>query len=307
MFAPNGRPELPPPWNRRSRDPSVVRLGFAMVLFAGVCWGSWVVRSNWDGHLRLIQDGVWADLESRFWRQTVTESFRSRLLSVQTTRGTILEVATSRGTERITRRSDLLWPGSDVAIPGGEAETEVLVPAVFRYHVALDGAWRVRMERDGTLDVVAPPMLPTLPVAFDSSGWSTRSGGGPLSVFRRGQEAAELNGQITRTLADRAAASLVQDEVRASGRRAVAGFVRDWVTEEGQWGGDRVVAIRVRFPDEVERPVEAIPPTLVADLEDQRRADLERGPWRWFPDWLTGRPEIARAKAWVAAGMAGTR
>jgi hypothetical protein len=246
-------------------------------------------------------------LESRLWRQTVTESFRSRTLRIQATRGNLLEVAVARNTETLSRRSDLRWPGSDVVIPFTEGETEIRVPAVFRYHVALDGSWQVRLERDGTLDVVAPPLQPTLPVAFDSSGWTTRSGGGVFSVFRLGQEAAALNGAVTRTLAERAIATAGRDEVREAGRRSVAGFVRDWVAEEGQWGGDRVAAIRVRFPDETGSPAAEIPATLLADLEDRGSGAGEVVPWRWLPEWLTGRPEITRAKAWVAAGMTGIR
>ncbi len=306
MFQPDSEPKLPPRWTRCRGGGRIWRGVFAAGIWCGaVAWGSWFVARNWDGPIQMFRDQLWASLEGRIWKQSVEESFRTRTLSILSTKGNVLEVATARSVEKLCRQSEVRVPGLDRRVPGSLAETEIKVPATYRYHVKLDGDWQVRaVDTTGTIEVVAPSIEPTLPVAFDSSGWMTESRGTAFTALRQRSDVSELNASISRTLACRAESDRMKQAVREASRESVAKFVRNWLLDEGKWGEDGIVAIRVVFPDETHVDPACFPLTLVADVERAEVADLDAPRWELMPGWLEKLPEVARSQGWMAAGMA---
>jgi hypothetical protein len=64
----------------------------------------------------------------------------------------------------------------------------------------------------------------------------------------------QLEQQLTPKLAEHAADPRQLAQVREACRLSVAEFVRLWLEREGQWRGDRLGAVQVRFADETSLP-----------------------------------------------------
>ncbi len=170
-----------------------------------------------------------------------------RQLETKGNQGNILEVATATATETFTRVSELRI-ASLVSL--GTTVSEISVPATYRYHIDLNGSWQIKGQEDGTLVVVAPPLLPSLPVAFDTSGLKkkTQSGWGRWNAE---ENLTQLEASLSPQLAVRAADKRTLHEVSDPARRSVAEFVKRWLISQDHWKDGRYRELHVLFPNEL--------------------------------------------------------
>ena len=170
-----------------------------------------------------------------------------RQLETKGNLGNILEVATATSTETFTRVSELRI-ASLVSL--GTTVSEISVPATYRYHIDLNGSWQIKGQEDGTLVVVAPPLLPSLPVAFDTSGLKkkTQSGWGRWNAE---ENLTQLEASLSPQLAIRAADKRTLQEVSDPARRSVAEFVKRWLISQDHWKDGRYRELHVLFPNEL--------------------------------------------------------
>lgn len=176
---------------------------------------------------------------------------------VMTTRGGLLEVTTIKATEQFNATHEHLFWG----MPLGDTLTQIRVPAVYRYHIELAPNWRILL-RDKTFIVVAPPVMPSLPVAIDTSRLEARSFG-VWSVFTGQSELNQLQRSITQSLATKAASPVYIQLQREIARKTTAEFVAKWLISQERWKSASAYPIRVFFADE---PIQALgntPPPLV--------------------------------------------
>jgi len=176
----------------------------------------------------------------------VTESFVSAIPQIEGAGSGRLELASAEATEILSREEErrILWD----RISLGTTVSEIRVPVTYRYHLRLDDPWRLEV-RDQLCVVYAPEIRPTLPPAIHTDRMEKRVEESWLR-FDGDDQLAALERSLTPTLSRQAADPRHLQLVREPSRRTVAEFVRTWLLREGQWGEDRVRAIKVLFPDE---------------------------------------------------------
>ena len=188
-------------------------------------------------------------------QDNIKTAFQSKLLSLRDTNGGLLEVAELRSAETFRREASSSFRGTTV--------TEVSAEAVFKFHVPLKDGWQIEVEETAEVracHVVAPPIAPSLPVAFKSDQLKTRSSEGWLR-WDESEEMAALMGQLTPELEKRAYDNV--ESARESARKTIKDFVRTWLLEnDNQWSDERFSFVEVKFADEIphtESPTEQIP------------------------------------------------
>jgi len=202
----------------------------------------WIGKYTIDSTGRIVRNTV-----ESFRPDEVVQTFTEwRELQVTGTEGNILEVATATSTERFARSTTVQMFGKN--LPLGTTASEVSVPATYRYHIDLNGQWFV--QTDGSrLNVSAPEIRPSLPVAFDTGGMKTRTKSG-WARWDGSENLDELETTITDQLGKRAVDPETIDEVRDEARVAVAKFVRTWLVSEDAWGEGKFDELVVKFADE---------------------------------------------------------
>ena len=212
----------------------------------------------------LTRDAITSFLNGFRPKQVVNTFNQWRDLQVQGNEGNILEVATATTTEKFTRESSFEMFGKP--IPGMTTVSEITIPATYRYHIDLKGDWII--QEDGhRLHVVAPPVQPSLPVAFDSAMMEKNNPG--WSKIFAGDNMKELEKTITASLASRATDPETTEEVKEEAKMSIAKFLQTWLIGEDQWKAGHFEEIIVYFEGEV------------IDLEDQSVT----------PDLKIGQPE----------------
>ena len=175
----------------------------------------------------------------------ITTTFIEDIPAVTSTHGDVLELATLTSTETFSREESttLAWG----YLPTSTTSAEIRVPATYRYHLKLSGAWRLA-TRGNVCVVLAPPIAPSLPPAIDTARMEKRAASGWAS-FDKNEMLDNLEKDITRHLSKRAANTKHIDLVREQCRRSVAEFVQKWLVKNLQWP-EKLNAIVVVFPDE---------------------------------------------------------
>jgi hypothetical protein len=192
--------------------------------------------------LRTVSPASWMRLEQR-----VTRSVSEQIVRISETKGDRLELA-SIETYEIFHETDSLKLGW---INFGTTESEVGVPVVYRFHVALVEGIKVEVKKHGDLVrcvVRAPALRATLPPAIRTEGIKKRADNG-WARFNAGDRLADLEKQLTAELVLRAPqkAGLAKDKAR----KQLAGFVSRWLIKDCLWGGhDGVKEVVVLFPGE---------------------------------------------------------
>src|SRR5688572_30880014 len=97
-------------------------------------------------------------------RRTTTQSAAIDQFEVIRTKGGLLAVSTIKAPESFQATADHTVLG----VPVGQTTSQIRVQAVYSYHVELAPEWKVTL-RDKTLIVIAPLVIPTLPVASDNA------------------------------------------------------------------------------------------------------------------------------------------
>ena len=136
----------------------------------------------------------------------------------------------------------------------GSTFSRVRVPAHYRYHVELAPEWRVRVLPDGGVRVIAPRVLPSLPVAIDTAQIQTESRG-LWSLFTGPAQVQALEKSITAQLARKAATAPMLERQREAARKTVGEFVTKWLMTQSEWRPHAGQPVQVLFADE---PIEAL-------------------------------------------------
>lgn len=194
--------------------------------------------------VRSLSPSSWLDLERRVSR-TVSEE----IVRISAVQGDRLELATVETVETFSESDtlDLGW------LNLGTTTTEIRVPVVYRFHVALVDGLKVRVTKHGDLlrcVVDAPAVKATLPPAIRTEGVQKRADNG-WARFNAGENLAALEKNLTAELVLRAPrkAGLARDKARAQ----LAGFVERWIDKGGLWGGhDGIREVVVLFPGETD-------------------------------------------------------
>lgn len=201
------------------------------------------------------------EFAGKFHSGTITQTFTSELAVFQTLKTGNLEVALTEPVMESFRRSDqrkVLWDWISL----GETVSEVRVPATYRYHVQLDGPWKLDVV-DGLCIVIAPPVQPSLPIAIHTDRMEKKTSSG-WARFDKHENLAELERTITPTLEGKARDLHHLQEARDKARSTIAAFVKAWLISEAHWQKGRFTSIIVAFPDEP-FPSAPLRPTLSID------------------------------------------
>lgn len=127
----------------------------------------------------------------------------------------------------------------------GETFAEIRVAANYVYQVDLKGAWRLEVN-ESECNVVAPPLLAKLPVAFDTSsmekkvdvGWARFNGDDVLEELEKG-----LTPRLNKKAESSENKALALDKAKLS----IAEFVRDWFLQNSLWEDQKITTINVYF------------------------------------------------------------
>jgi len=198
--------------------------------------------------------------------QDIQETFREHVVRISSTNGNILEVAVKESAEEFDRRTELQLAG--VKVPFFDTTVTAKTRATFRYHIKLDGGWRLRKEGAGanqSLIVIAPKIEPTLPVAFDSRAMESELKGWWIARYHQELSLEELRKGLTSKLEQRAKSQESIESVREASRHSVGMFVKNWLVTEDQWRAEGINSIKVLFPDEEQKDTEGLPPTIELD------------------------------------------
>lgn len=168
-------------------------------------------------------------------------------LQVKGTDGNILEVATGEQKVELSRQSSVEMFGKTV--PLVTASSQINVPATFRYHIDLLGQWDM-IEKDNRLYVIAPPLKPSLPVAFDSTKME-KINGSAWAKYISGANMAELEKTITPELQTRAEAPENIKLYEEEAKKSIAKFLQTWLIGQNAWDEGKFEEIIVYFENEV--------------------------------------------------------
>lgn len=199
--------------------------GFSLLVLALVAWGAW-------------------QLHPKPASRIATAVMAPEVPVVIRTEGGLLEVATIKVNERFTRSDMKEFHGISL----GTTVSHIQAPVHYRYHIQLAKEWRV-LIRDKTCIVRAPPIAPSLPVAFDTSAMQMHTENG-WARFNKQENLAALTRSITPELEKRAASSSYLQLATEPARQTVREFVTQWLVKEQKWKPDSGFTVKVYFPGE---------------------------------------------------------
>lgn len=159
------------------------------------------------------------------------------------TPGGLLEVSRIDAPAEVLERTE---SGNVGFFDFGANVSRIRVAAVYRYHVPLAGKWTIIRRRDKVF-VIAPRVVPSLPVAIDTGTMRQSTEAGWLR-FDKAATAAAAQRQLTQALGQRAASPSYVAQQREVARTTVSEFVARW----GVAPANSVAAknVRVVFDDE---------------------------------------------------------
>lgn len=220
----------------------------ALVAAAALVWGFWATLDRFLAAGEAVAGAParaareLAAAARGFLTADVTETFVS---SLPTARGEAkLELATAETVETIARSDErrAFWD----LVPLGGTTVEVRVPVTWRWHVPLDGDWRVVLT-EGVLTVDAPALAPSLPPAIHTDGIERRVEADWLR-FDAGEQLARLERELTPLLSARARELRLLAFGRGAAREALADLALGFT--ERALPDEEIRAVVVRFADE---------------------------------------------------------
>lgn len=219
----------------------------------------------------LTAQGIWklgqglVNISENFLNENITQTFIAAHMDAKSSNK--LETATAEVRETFTDTRN--WKVFDMNVAGSSIDTTLNVNATYRYHVTLDGCWELS-QVGSTCVVVAPPVTPTLPVAFDSGKqeWNIKTSSW-LRSFDSNAGRRRLETTITGKLEQRASSEEALQKAREPSRQSIANFIKNWLNSEEQWRQGGFTEIKVLFPDEAETiHPDQLPATLVLEREN---------------------------------------
>ena len=178
---------------------------------------------------------------------------------------TVVEGGTSYATDKTgplivaQRNFTLQFTNTSGGLIFGTSTAEVRVAARAQYYVPLLGptaAWKIEVfEKDGVRVCVihAPALRVLTPVNFDTRTIEVNAAAGWLR-FDRQEMADAARAEITPRLNEEARAQA--GSVRDVARKTLTTLVRNWLLSSSEWGGGKINAIQVLFPDETAQAVD---------------------------------------------------
>ena len=184
---------------------------------------------------------------ARFKTGTITQTFAEEIPVFRSLGVGFLEVSVSDPVPVVFSETDtrkILWDWVSL----GQTVSEIRVPATYRYHVPLDGDWKLDVH-DRMCIVAPPPISPTLPIAISTDRMEKKTSNG-WARFDKQEHLDALERSITPRLNELANDPTHIAEARNKARETIANFVLTWLLRENQWGKDHFTSIIVVFPDE---------------------------------------------------------
>ncbi|MEZ4814491.1 MAG: hypothetical protein R3A80_04695 [Bdellovibrionota bacterium] len=181
-------------------------------------------------------------------KQDLTVLFKESILRITPTQGDVLEVATLDSFDTLTRRDtkslfdDLLYLGTTVS--------EIKVKVTYRYHVLLSDAWNSSFE-NGTLQIIAPEVRPSLPPAIHTDQMEKRSEAGWMR-FNARENLDKLEATLTPTLSAMAMTPAKTSLIREAARQSLSKFIHSWVLTQKEWSDYPVKNLKVLFANEAD-------------------------------------------------------
>jgi hypothetical protein len=194
--------------------------------------------------LLTIAGGAWYLSHQESTNGGTTAVMANEVPVVMRTPGGLLEVATIKAHERFTRSDTKEFWGIFL----GTTVSHIQVPVHYRYHIELAPEWIV-LIKGKTCIVVAPPIKPSLPVAFDTTLLETYTDNG-WARLNKHENLAALERSMTPELAKRAAAPSYLQLATEPARQTVKEFVTKWLVKEQQWKRDPDYNVKVVFQGE---------------------------------------------------------
>tara|TARA_R110002096_G_scaffold200639_4_gene384642 strand:+ start:1641 stop:2579 length:939 start_codon:yes stop_codon:yes gene_type:complete len=225
----------------------------------------------------LTAQGVWrfgqsiANISENFLNENITQTFIAAHMEPESS--SKLETATAEVRETFTDTRN--WRVFNMDVAGSSIDTTLNVNATYRYHVTLDGCWELS-QVGSTCVVVAPPISPTLPVAFDSGKqeWNIKTSSW-LRNFDSNSGRRRLETTITEKLEERAGSEEALQKAREPSRVSIANFIKNWLKSEEQWRQGGFTEIKVLFPEEAEHMhPDQLPATVVLERENILKVPL---------------------------------
>lgn len=160
---------------------------------------------------------------------------------VMHTQGGQLEVATVSVTEAFRLDgSQKTFFGIDL----GQSVSHIQAKVVYRYHIKMEKEWPIRFQGH-TAVVQASEIIPTLPVAFDSSTIRRETAAG-WARFDKNKNLIELEGRMSPELEMRSKG--YKPMALTEARKTVSEFTRTWLAGQKNWQTLKISEIKVVFP-----------------------------------------------------------
>jgi hypothetical protein len=240
LFASRPRQELIPKGNVLPADRATRRGGFG-----------WLILLVLVGGLLALGDTSTSTGEPGYStvEQGETRSAPAEEVVVLHTRAGLLETARIETEEML----DATFAHNVLGVDVGDVQQRIRLKAVYKYVVPIGEQWRV-VKRDGTITAMAPPIEPSLPVAFDSATLekSVASGTWLLVPFVGDADLELLERTITEKLGEKSLG--YRDRAVEQSRATIAEFVK---TCAHQAGYRDVREVRVVFKGEPIRNLDA--------------------------------------------------
>lgn len=198
----------------------------------------------WLVVLLAIAGGAWYLIHQQSTKVETTTVMADGIPVVMRTPGGLLEVATIVIHEAFTRPDTKEFWGIDL----GTTVSEMRASVHYRYHIELAPEWKI-VIKDKTCIVVAPPIKPSLPVAFDTTSLQKHTESG-WARFNKSENLESLERSITPELTKRAATRSHLQLATEPARQTVKEFVTKWLVKEQRWKRDPDYNVKVEFQGE---------------------------------------------------------
>lgn len=136
-----------------------------------------------------------------------------------------------------------------IEIPGCPTEAAITAKAHFTYRVRLAPEWKAKVTSDKRVLVVAPPLEPAIPVAFDTAATEESLQGCPIIKDRELLD--RLRKRLSANLASHARQPEYKKLVREDAAKTVGEFIQKWYLGRKEFAYAKDYPVVVYFKGEV--------------------------------------------------------
>jgi len=143
----------------------------------------------------------------------------------------------------------------DVGSWRGTTSSGIRLDATYRYEIELRSNWNFFIDdARRTALIVAPPYMPQLPVAVDSTTleeWTSAGWG----RFDKWDQLEALRKEVSPFLARKASSKEYMEIARGDARKTVEEFATDWLLKTNRLPSKPAYMVKVYFSDELDVPL----------------------------------------------------